>query len=420
MRPSPSTLPAPEPALAVRPAASPRRARRARAGAPGASGARPTVVALVSDAIYPFHMGGKEIRYHHVVRELAARGLEVHVFTMRWWPGARHRVEGGVHYHALCHRYRMYRGGRRSVLEAAMFSLACWRLLLHRFDVIEADHMPHLQLFTVRAVARLRRVPLVVTWHEFWGRAYWRSYLGRAGSLAAWIEQRSMRLGDALIAPSPGTAARLVAEGIPSDRVTVAPNGLDLPAIATAEPSPVAFDLLYVGRLVSHKHVDALLEAVASLAAEGRPVTLGVVGEGPERASLEVAEARLGLEGSVRFLGNVPDQGEVFGLMKSARVFVLPSTREGFGIVVAEAIACGAVVVTTDHEDNHARAFVDEGVTGYLAEPTPASLARAVRRALDEPPADAPARSRIVEHLAWPSSVSTILDVFARAGAEVT
>jgi hypothetical protein len=90
-----------------------------------------------------------------------------------------------------------------------LFAACCLRLLFARFDVIEADHMPYLQLFPLRIVASLRRKRLVVTWHECWGPDYWRSYLGHPGRVGWLIESAAMRLPDSIIAASPQTAARL-------------------------------------------------------------------------------------------------------------------------------------------------------------------------------------------------------------------
>ncbi|MCU1495365.1 MAG: glycosyltransferase family 1 protein [Acidimicrobiaceae bacterium] len=370
------------------------------------------MIAVVTDAIYPYHMGGKEVRYHHIVAGLAASGLEVHVFTMNWWNGEVHKVEDGVHYHALCRRYPLYNETRRSMVEAVMFSLACLGLFRHSFDLIEADHMPHLPLFAIRLVALVRRVPLVVTWHEYWGRAYWREYLGRLGVIAAMIEQLSLRLGDHVVTPSPTTAARLEDQGLPPSKITVIPNGLDLESIDAAKPAEQRYDLLYVGRLLAHKHVDLLIESVARLRSRGMPVTCGVVGNGPERERLEHQVHTLGLESVVTFAGNVDGQSEIFGLMKAASVFVLPSTREGFGIVVAEAIACGLPVVTTAHQDNHSRRLVEEGVTGWLCEPTTASLVGAIVNALGSHPNVRPTAERVPEHFSWRASVARILEVF--------
>src|SRR6202040_1356974 len=95
--------------------------------------------------------------------------------------------------------------------QAIFFALACMRLLGSRFDVLEADHMPYLQILVLRFVATVKRKRFVVTWHEVWGKSYWRKYLGRAGFAAGFVERMAMRLPDHIIAASPHTAERLCA-----------------------------------------------------------------------------------------------------------------------------------------------------------------------------------------------------------------
>lgn len=374
---------------------------------------RGTVVAIVSDAIYPYHKGGKEIRYHHVARELASSGLEVHVFTMKWWDGPTDITVDGVRLHALCPVQEMYRGSRRTIRQALVFAIACLRLVRYDFDVIDADQMPHLQLFTIRLVSLVKRAPLVVMWHEYWGFDYWREYLGPLGTVAGAIERLSARLADETVTPTETTKERLAAHGVAASRVTVVPNGVDLETVAVAVPSDLRYDLLYVGRLIAHKHVDWLVRAVAELAREGHDVRCAVVGAGPERTNLEVLASELGCGARVDFLGDQSDQVELFGLMKSARVFVLPSTREGFGVVAAEAIACGLTVVTTNHVENQARHLVQDGVDGFLCDPSPSSLATTVRTALDTPVVH-----RAPEQLAalgWERAAHEVAAVYGRA-----
>ena len=138
---------------------------------------RPSV-AVVTDAIFPYHRGGKEVRYLQLLPRLE-QSFDVRVYTMHWWPerGTKRR-DHGVEYQAICPLFALYHGARRSMLEAIAFAFACLRLLFERFDVVEADHMPYLQLFTLRFVTKLRRRQLVVTWNEVWGPVYWGSYLG--------------------------------------------------------------------------------------------------------------------------------------------------------------------------------------------------------------------------------------------------
>src|SRR5665213_321169 len=99
-------------------------------------------VAVVTDAIYPYHRGGKEIRYYEMLPRIRET-LDVRVYTMHWWDEkSKTRWEHGVEYEAICRLFALYNDVRRSMLEAIAFALACLRLVGRRFDVVEADHMP--------------------------------------------------------------------------------------------------------------------------------------------------------------------------------------------------------------------------------------------------------------------------------------
>lgn len=346
---------------------------------------RRPVVALVTDSIHPFHRGGKEIRYHEIAHRLAERA-DVHVYTMNWWQGARERREGNVTYHAIAPLLPLYSGPRRSVRQAVVFALSCLRLLGRRFDVIEADHMPYLQLFPLRLVATVRRKRLLVTWHEFWGPEGWREYLGPAGRIGWLVERTAMRLPDAIIAASAETADRLRAHLGSHAEVTVAPNGVDLRQIGGAVATGAPADLVVVGRLLPHKRVDLLLGAVAILREEGMPVTCRVIGDGPQLADLQARAAALGISSAVDFRYDLHGQDALYSALKAARVFVFPSAREGFGIAVLEALACGLPVITTSAPDNLARHLVKRSDRSVVCAPEAGALADAVREVLERSP----------------------------------
>jgi glycosyltransferase involved in cell wall biosynthesis len=342
---------------------------------------RRNVVAMVSDAIYPYHRGGKEIRYHELARRLAEQA-EVHIYTMQWWKGPRERTEGAVTFHAISRLHRLYTKDRRSVSQAVFFAFACLRLLKAKFDVLEADHIPYFQVIVLRVVATLKRKPLVVTWHEVWGRSYWRHYLGRVG-FAAWIvESLAMRLPDHIIAASPQTAERLRAVGVYHGPITEAPNGIDIDVIRNVYPDAAATDLVVVGRLMAHKRIDMLLDTVAALHAEGVSVTCRIIGDGPERLSLHRKARALGIEHAIDFRHDVGEQKDVYAFMKAAKVFVFPSAREGFGIAVLEALACGLPVVTTSAPDNVAQHLAARSSRSIVCDSSAPAVAEAVKRIL--------------------------------------
>jgi glycosyltransferase involved in cell wall biosynthesis len=339
------------------------------------------VVALVSDAIYPYFRGGKEVRYHELAPRLHQRA-DVHIFTMKWWDGPRTHRAGNVTLHAVTRLYAMYAGDRRSFREAIFFALGCLQLLWFRFDALEADQFPNFHILTLRVVAWIKRKPLTVTWHEVWGRDYWCKYLGRMGHIAWFVEWLTMRVPDHLIAASDQTAERLRA--ILGDRasISVVPNGIDLDGIRNSYPDAAKVDLVTVGRLLPHKNTDMLLDSVALLQAAGVPVTCRVIGDGPMRDALHARARALGIEAVVDFRHDVWEQKEVYALMKAARIAVFPTTREGFGIAVLEAIACGLPVVTTSAPDNLAQHLVMRSATGVICAPTAADFANALQTLL--------------------------------------
>jgi glycosyltransferase involved in cell wall biosynthesis len=340
------------------------------------------IVALVSDAIFPYSCGGREIRYHELIRRLAGHA-ELHVYTMRWWDGPRVRRDEVVTLHGISRLHPMYTRNRRSLKQAIFFALACTQLLVSRFDVLEADHMPLLQILVLRFVTTIKRKRFVVTWHEVWGRPYWRQYLGRVGLIAWFVEYLAMRLPDHIIAASSHTAERLCARLGVGTSITVAPNGIDLEAVRDSYPHDVSTDLVVVSRLMPHKRINMLLDAMAFLHAEGISVTCRVIGDGPEREELRSHARILGIERAVEFRHDVQEQKEVYELVKAAKVFVLPSAREGFGIAVLEALACGVPVVTTSAPDNLAQHLVARSPNGIICDSTASAIADAVKSLLE-------------------------------------
>ena len=125
--------------------------------------------------------------------------------------------------------------------------------------------------------------------------------------------------------------------------------------------------MLFAGRLIEHKNVDLLLEAFDRVAADN-DATLGIVGDGPERDALEAQADALIHADRVEFLGFLDDYEDVLGYMRAADIFCSPSTREGFGLTFAEAMAADCTVIAVNHPDSAADEVIDDA--GFLVEPT--------------------------------------------------
>lgn len=344
------------------------------------------VVALVCDTIHPYSRGGREIRYYELTRRLTKR-IEFHVYTMNWWGGSRIHRQDGITFHAIIPRIPLYnRRGRRSVTQALLFAIGCLQLLRSDFDILNADHMPYFQIVVLRLVASLKRKPFIVTWHEVWSYTYWRQYMGRSGVIGWALERLAMQLPDHILAVSQHTAERLAKILSHRKAVTLTPHGFDGEAIRNAHPMTENTDLVVVGRLMDHKRVDMLLDAVALLHARGIAVTCRVIGDGPERDSLHTRARNLGIADSVQFLHDVVEQKEIYSFLKSAQIFMGLSAREGFGAAVLEALACGLCVVTTSSPDNLSQYLVARSSTGVICAPTTDDVAAAVQRLLAAQP----------------------------------
>lgn len=133
--------------------------------------------------------------------------------------------------------------------------------------------------------------------------------------------------------------------GIPATAITIIPNGVDLAQFIPSDRIRAPL-IVYVGSLIRRKGVIYLLRAMAQLAPAHPSLRLVIVGEGVERPSLQSAARELGIAARVSFVGEASRE-HVRSWMQQAKVFVLPSTEEGFGVVLLEALACGTPIVAS-------------------------------------------------------------------------
>ncbi len=336
-------------------------------------------IAIVSDAIYPYNKGGKEKRIYEISTRLAKSGHQVTIYCMKWWKGADTRVDEGVQIKAISPYFPLYAGEKRSIKEALFFSLHCFKLVKEDFDILDVDHMPHLVLFSTKLVALLKRKKLHAIWNEVWGTSYWIKYMGPSGIVAALIEKITSMLPDKFTAVSEHTARALTTKlNVPQHKITVVPNGISIAEFEDIVPAASRSDVIYVGRLLSHKNIDVLIQSIALLKTKYPRIKCIIVGEGPEKNSLIELVQKNDLLENVGFIECIEDHRQLYSLMKSSRVFAFPSTREGFGIVVLEANGCGLPVVTTDYHQNAARHLIKEGLNGRTISLSKEDLANAI------------------------------------------
>ncbi len=307
-------------------------------------------VLIVSEMSPPYATGGGEKRYAILARELVKLGHQVNWLSMRQKDSAdAEEVDGVCHLHV---GPRIVRPPVRSFFAKLRFMLSVIAYLArNRPDVV--DCQTYAPLPAAWFICKLRGIPLVATIHDTSTASsnkpvadQWMSAWD--GWLAGFVERGLYRLSySRVLTVSEAVKDMLVQRmGLAQSSISVVPNGIDIGAIESIAPHPSPTDLIFVGRMVPHKHPEVFLEVAARLSAgrkdQGlKPLRLRMIGGGPLATSIRAHADNYGVSEELEWLGELESHSDVIAHVKSARVLVLPSTREGFGLVLAEAMACG-------------------------------------------------------------------------------
>jgi glycosyltransferase involved in cell wall biosynthesis len=337
-------------------------------------------ICVLYDCLFPNTVGGGERWYRNLAERLAAEGHEVTYATMRQWPRGERPDVAGVRVVAIGPRMGLYtESGRRRIAQALCFGCAAlWHLVRHgrRYDVVHTASFPYFSLLAAALVRPFGGYALIVDWLEVWSNEYWRSYLGAAGWIGIAVQHRCARLRQTAFCLSELHATRLRQEGVRGE-VTVL-RGLLTGEVEAQEPLAGEPLVVFAGRLIREKNAPNVVAAV-DLAADHVPGLSGVIfGDGPERGAVLAAIASLEQPDRVSAPGFV-DSARVRETIRRACCLLLPSRREGYGLVVVEASAAGTPSILVRGPDNAAVELVDEGVNGLVvASAEPALLADAI------------------------------------------
>jgi glycosyltransferase involved in cell wall biosynthesis len=229
-------------------------------------------------------------------------------------------------------------GGRRRILPPLVFGLGVFLHLLRngrRYEVVHTCAFPYFSLLAAALVRPLGRFELVVDWFEVWSRSYWLDYLGGPGGRVGALVQRICALvPQRAFCFSELHGKRLREEGLRGP-VTVL-RGLYAEASESVEPRQADPLVLFAGRLIPEKQVTLGVAAIALATPRIEGLRGEFLGDGPERGALEASIAEHGLKETVSAPG-FTDAETLDAEMRRALCMLLPSRREGYGMVVVEA-----------------------------------------------------------------------------------
>ena len=283
----------------------------------------------VNPFFYPHH-GGIETRMHDTARLLAARGHDVTVLTGRLPDTAEEEMtEFGYRVVRLKSRFiNIYNPpfiSSEGVLEA--------------LRSMDADAVNYNYRWAPSYNKDLGRYDgyKVFTYHHMWGEGT--GLTGKVSEINDNGFRKTLETFDHIVCVSDYVRNDLIRRGLPAERMTTIPTCLDLPP--EKETSEGDY-ILSLGRLVKTKGLDSLIEAMKSV-----DCRLIMCGKGPESKNLEKQVAKLGLGNKVEFRGYVSEE-EKDSLMRSCRLFVMPSLFESFGLAALEVLGYGRPLVYGD------------------------------------------------------------------------
>jgi len=286
---------------------------------------------------------------------LVSRGHEVTLLASGF-AGAEHESEQqGV---------RILRAGNRWDANVTLCRAALRELKRRRYDIVVED-LNKVPFFT----APFHDLPMVVYVPHLFGSTVFRETNPLFGTYV-WLMERPIPhvyRRARWIAISDSTRRDLVGRGVPESRTHVVHCGLDFDRYQRAQP-PARFDhpaLVHLGRLMRYKSADVAIRALALLRRSRPDARLYIAGDGPDQARLQQLARKLQVSEAIDFLGYLPHDQKV-DLLWRCHLLLNPSPKEGWGLTVVEANACGVPVVASRRPG-----LVDsvrDGITGRLVE----------------------------------------------------
>lgn len=320
-------------------------------------------ICMVLEFFIPHYNGGGEHRYHEIAKRLVNLGHHVDLLTMRVENVPTYENIDGINVYHI--GPTINNPPKRSSADFMRYlgSVSKW-LLTNKYDVIDAQ--AYSPLLSTSIISRINKTPLIGTIHDTSSNN--NDQWIQSSQTADFMENFLVNLKfDKIITVSHATKNSLVNDfGVDSSKIEILYNGVDINKYDSVDAEvTVENQIIFVGRLAPHKHVDHLIKILDNIKDQIPSVKLLIVGKGEEKENLVEMVNQFNLNEFVTFKQDLTDE-DLIRNIKESEILVLPSTREGFGMVLAEANCCNKAVVT--YASGGTVEVVENGYNGYLIE----------------------------------------------------
>lgn len=313
-------------------------------------------VALCTEVLYPLF--GVERRVYEFAKRLPKYGVDVEIFT-----STSPEYFDDLDIIQVSHN-TITSPPKRNYAFCIDYLFNLYRHLMRSdYDIIHAEG--HLSLIPASMAAQMRKTPSLATIHDLYLADWGKMYRGKAALGGLHFEVFSCKMPFTKILTVNSALKNKMEKILRMKNIEIRHSGIDTRYIKSIRAKPGDNSIVYMGRLAPQKSVDVLIKAYALLPPELRKkYPLKIIGEGSERAKLLALAQSLGVD--VNFTGHIEAHEEMISELKAGSLFVLPSTRESFGITIMEAMCSGVPVISTATEGpvDH----IVNGETGFLTE----------------------------------------------------
>jgi len=324
-------------------------------------------VLLATDYFPPHVGGGVEEVTHDVAQELVKLGHQVAVVTLDACNASPTEDLDGIHVYRARTVDLTGTFGVQSAISTEVVGLMREVCRKEQSDVLHANNLYFFTTIAACLNLRALRKPLVTTLHvgsitEMEGKVRYAAGLYER-LVGRWILRKSSRI----VAVSQAVKRYAESLDVEPSKISVVPNSVDplkFRPIIRGDRADGIVRVGFIGRLISNKGPQYLVEAAPRILRDFSDVQFLVAGNGLMLQELEHRVHQLGVESAFRFLGTVPSNVE---FLKSCDIMVRPSLTDGMPLTVLEAMACG--IPTVASRVGGTSEILQDGDTGFLVEP---------------------------------------------------
>ena len=280
--------------------------------------------------------GGAEVYLHQIFKRLAAKGHEITLLCTQFSGAPKEEVIDGI---------RIVRRGNRNLFNYIVPIEYARQFRNEHYDIV-IDDMNKIPFYTPLYV----REPLLGMVMHLFSKSIYKEASIPAATYVYCAEQLALSVyrNTPLVAISESTRTELLSHGCPQENVFLVPCAVNHAVYRQLSNVPrTEFMIGYVGRIKKYKSVDHLLRAFAIVLKVLPEAKLVVIGEGDGRLAFEQLSRELQIHHATTFTGFLPLEEKV-RLLNQMQVVVNTSAKEGWGLTVTEANACGVPAVASD------------------------------------------------------------------------